>query len=135
MPQYFFYAHWDGQYIIVILLQSSKHPCVFIKSITRVFLWKSCPAAAQLAGSCCRRAQRGGDDVERNHSRQNLTRSWFKMEVGMATLVMVALAGLVGVAAQNMPRQMTVAAIFDQGGDMKYELAFKHAVQMINQNR
>ena len=53
----------------------------------------------------------------------------------MATLVMVALAGLVGVAAQNMPRQMTVAAIFDQGGDMKYELAFKHAVQMINQNR
>ena len=55
------------------------------------------------------------------------------MEVEMATLVMVALAGLVG--AQNMPRQMTVAAIFDQGGDMKYELAFKHAVQMINQNR
>ena len=117
--------------MIVILLQSSKYPCVFIKSIARVFLWKSCPAAAQLAGSCCRRAQRGGDDVERNH----LTRSWFKMEVGMATLVMVALAGLVGVAAQNMPRQMTVAAIFDQGGDMKYELAFKHAVQMINQNR
>ena len=53
----------------------------------------------------------------------------------MATLVMVVLAGLVGVGAQNMPRQMTVAAIFDQGGDMKYELAFKHAVQMINQNR
>ena len=108
-------------------VQSKQH------SIARVFLWKSCPAAAQLAGSCCRRAERGGDDVERNHSRQNLTRSWFKMEVGMATLVMVALAGLV--AAQNMPRQMTVAAIFDQGGDMKYELAFKHAVQMINQNR
>ena len=48
-------------------------------------------------------------------------------------LVMAALALVVG--GQNMPRQMTVAAIFDQGGDMKYELAFKHAVQMINQNR
>ena len=25
MPQYFFYTHWDGQYMIVILLQSSKY--------------------------------------------------------------------------------------------------------------
>ena len=48
-------------------------------------------------------------------------------------VVMAALALVVG--GQSMPRQMTVAAIFDQGGDMKYELAFKHAVQMINQNR
>ena len=54
-----------------------------------------------------------------------------------ATVVMLVLATLaiVAVGGQNMPRQMTVAAIFDQGGDMKYELAFKHAVQMINQNR
>jgi len=54
-----------------------------------------------------------------------------------ATVVMLVMATLAiaAVSGQNMPRQMTVAAIFDQGGDMKYELAFKHAVQMINQNR
>ena len=50
-------------------------------------------------------------------------------------VIVLALAMVVMVRGQNMPRQMTVAAIFDQGGDMKYELAFKHAVQMINQNR
>ena len=37
--------------------------------------------------------------------------------------------------AQTMPRQMTIAAIFDQGGDPKHELAFRHAVQSINRNR
>ena len=36
---------------------------------------------------------------------------------------------------QTMPRQMTIAAIFDQGGDPKHELAFRHAVQSINRNR
>ena len=34
--------------------------------------------------------------------------------------------------AQTMPRQMTIAAIFDQGGDPKHELAFRHAVQDYN---
>ena len=53
----------------------------------------------------------------------------------MRVVVVMAALALVMVRGQNMPRQMTVAAIFDQGGDMKYELAFKHAVQMINQNR
>ena len=36
---------------------------------------------------------------------------------------------------QTMPRQMTIAAIFDAGGDPKHELAFRHAVQSINRNR
>ena len=36
---------------------------------------------------------------------------------------------------QGMPKQMTIAAIFDQGGDRKHEMAFKHAVQGINRNR
>ena len=61
----------------------------------------------------------------------NLTRH--KMRVTL--MMMTALAFVAAVGGQNMPRQMTVAAIFDQGGDMSYELAFKHAVQMINQNR
>ena len=59
----------------------------------------------------------------------NLTEHRMRVLAVMATLAIAAVGG------QNMPRQMTVAAIFDQGGDMKYELAFKHAVQMINQNR
>ena len=59
----------------------------------------------------------------------NLTEHRMRALAVMATLAIAAVGG------QNMPRQMTVAAIFDQGGDMKYELAFKHAVQMINQNR
>ena len=63
----------------------------------------------------------------------NLTRR--RMRVGMAVLATLATMAITLVGGQNMPRQMTVAAIFDQGGDMKYELAFKHAVQMINQNR
>ena len=36
---------------------------------------------------------------------------------------------------QTMPRHMTIAAIFDEGGDPKHELAFRHAVQSINRNR
>ena len=45
----------------------------------------------------------------------------------------VVLASLV--PARAMVRQMTIAAIFDQGGDRKHELAFMHAVQSINRNR
>ena len=33
------------------------------------------------------------------------------------------------------PRQVTIAAIFDQGGDRTHELAFRHAVRGINKNR
>ena len=43
----------------------------------------------------------------------------------------------------DIPRQMTIAAIFDQEGggeeqkreSLKHELAFRHAVQNINWNR
>merc|ERR1719481_1816115 len=46
------------------------------------------------------------------------------------------LVPLVGVVVgQNPPQQMTIAAIFDQGGDNKYEIAFRHAVEGINRNR
>jgi len=46
------------------------------------------------------------------------------------------LVPLVGVVmGQNPPQQMTIAAIFDQGGDNKYEIAFRHAVEGINRNR
>ena len=37
--------------------------------------------------------------------------------------------------ARALVRQMTIAAIFDQGSDRKYELAFTDAVQSINRNR
>ena len=36
---------------------------------------------------------------------------------------------------QSMKRKMTIAAVFDAGGDQKHELAFRHAVQSINRNR
>ena len=39
------------------------------------------------------------------------------------------------VTSQARPKQMTIAAIFDQGQDQKHELAFRHAVQSINRNR
>ena len=32
-------------------------------------------------------------------------------------------------------RKMTIAAVFDEGGDRKHELAFSHAVRAINRNR
>ena len=39
------------------------------------------------------------------------------------------------VSGQTIPRQMTIAAVFDEGGDPKHELAFQHAVRSINRNR
>ena len=39
------------------------------------------------------------------------------------------------VAAQTIPQQMTIAAVFDEGGDRKHELAFRHAVRSINRNK
>ena len=45
-------------------------------------------------------------------------------------------AGLVsGASGQAVTRSMTISAIFDEGGDEMYELAFKHAVQVVNRNR
>ncbi len=42
---------------------------------------------------------------------------------------------MTAVTGQTGPRTMTISAIFDQGGDPKHELAFKHAVQVVNRNR
>jgi len=39
------------------------------------------------------------------------------------------------VTVQAKVREMTIAAVFDEGGDRKHELAFRHAVQSINRNR
>jgi hypothetical protein len=44
-------------------------------------------------------------------------------------------AVVTAVTGQTGPRTMTISAIFDQGGDPKHELAFKHAVQVVNRNR
>ena len=54
-----------------------------------------------------------------------------------AKLTRAVLASLlvVGARFQAIPRQMTIAAVFDEGGDPKHELAFHHAVQSINRNR
>eukprot|EP00090_Calanus_glacialis_P039909 TRINITY_DN6950_c0_g1_i1.p1 TRINITY_DN6950_c0_g1~~TRINITY_DN6950_c0_g1_i1.p1 ORF type:complete len:973 (-),score=205.08 TRINITY_DN6950_c0_g1_i1:162-3080(-) len=52
--------------------------------------------------------------------------------VTCGALVLVMATMVVG---QARPKQMTIAAIFDQGGDPKHELAFNHAVQSINRNR
>ena len=52
--------------------------------------------------------------------------------------VLVMVLGMVMasmVTSQARPKQMTIAAIFDQGQDQKHELAFRHAVQSINRNR
>jgi len=50
-------------------------------------------------------------------------------------LVLVILVLITTVSSQIRPKQMTIAAIFDEGGDPKHELAFNHAVQSINRNR
>ena len=47
----------------------------------------------------------------------------------------VVLTILAMVHTQDMVRKMTIAAIFDEGGDRKHELAFRHAVQAVNRNR
>ena len=47
-----------------------------------------------------------------------------------------AMAMLVARAAGQGPaRSMTISAIFDEGGEEIHELAFKHAVQVVNKNR
>ena len=32
-------------------------------------------------------------------------------------------------------RTMRIAAIFDEGSNIQHEIAFRHAVQMVNENR
>ena len=54
------------------------------------------------------------------------------MFVMLGALVLVMSCLVVG---QIRPKQMTIAAVFDQGGDPKHELAFNNAVQSINRNR
>ena len=51
----------------------------------------------------------------------------------VTTVVTSTLLGLV--TAQTIPQQMTIAAVFDEGGDRKHELAFRHAVRSINRNK
>ena len=49
---------------------------------------------------------------------------------------LAAVAVLVATAAGQGPaRSMTISAIFDEGGEEIHELAFKHAVQVVNKNR
>ncbi len=54
---------------------------------------------------------------------------------GLAVWMTAGVWLAVAVSGQTGPRTMTISAIFDQGGDPKHELAFKHAVQVVNRNR
>ena len=40
-----------------------------------------------------------------------------------------------GKKTKSEVRQMSIAAVFDEGGDSKYEMAFRHAVRGVNRNR
>ena len=42
---------------------------------------------------------------------------------------------LVTIVSRADTRRMTVAAIFDEGGESQHEIAFKHAVEAVNRNR
>ena len=42
---------------------------------------------------------------------------------------------VVVLVAGAQARRMTVAAIFDEGGEGQLEIAFKHAVEAVNRNR
>ena len=55
--------------------------------------------------------------------------------IGMTTFMVMVLANLAMVLVQVDARKMTIAAVFDEGGDRRHELAFRHAVQAINRNR
>ena len=65
---------------------------------------------------------------------QDFMLCWLDSEV-MLMLFSLSVVLTMMVPARAMVRQMTIAAIFDQGGDRKHELAFTHAVQSINMNR
>ena len=55
--------------------------------------------------------------------------------IGMITFMVMVLANLAMDSMQVDARKMTIAAVFDEGGDRRHELAFRHAVQAINRNR
>ena len=57
-----------------------------------------------------------------------------RSKLGLICLV-VMLSNFVVVIGQTGLRKMTIAAVFDEGGDRKHELAFRHAVQAVNRNR
>ena len=42
---------------------------------------------------------------------------------------------VVGSVSGQGPRSMTISAILDEDGDEIHELAFNHAVQVVNRNR
>ena len=73
----------------------------------------------------------------RESDRESAFLTAFLMAFLMAFLVaFLHLLLLLGSAScDQMPKQMTIAAIFDHGGDPKHELAFKHAVTGIDRNR
>ena len=54
----------------------------------------------------------------------------------LAYLVLLfGLLGLPKTAKCNLPREIRIAAIFDQDGDRKHELAFRYGVDRINMQR
>ena len=61
--------------------------------------------------------------------------SYAPVIMSMVSSLGVVLTILTMVHTQDMVRKMTIAAIFDEGGDRKHELAFRHAVQAVNRNR
>ena len=50
-------------------------------------------------------------------------------------LLILCLLGLPKIAKCNLPREIRIAAIFDQDGDRKHELAFRYGVDRINMQR
>ena len=56
------------------------------------------------------------------------------MRPPLVTTVTLVSSLLSLVTTQTIPQQMTIAAVFDEGGDRKHELAFRHAVRSINRN-
>ena len=50
-------------------------------------------------------------------------------------LLVCCLALFVKSAKSGLPNQIKIAAIFDQDGDRKHELAFRHGVDRINMER
>ena len=63
------------------------------------------------------------------------------MLLTLSSWVYFLVAGLGGLADNEVvgqappPRTMTISAIFDEGGEVIHELAFQHAVQVVNRNR
>ena len=50
-------------------------------------------------------------------------------------VLLLGLFGLPKTAKCNLPREIRIAAIFDQDGDRKHELAFRYGVDRINMQR